>query len=72
MMDMNPYIIHLETNQVEEVELAVGEDGRSVFDAYGAHYEIDGNKLIARVLGEEVYHWNIMKENNEVYIMEEN
>lgn len=71
-MDMNPYLIHLETNQVEEVEIAVGEDGRSVFDAYCAHYEINGNKLVAEVLGEEIYHWNIVKENNEVYIMEEN
>lgn len=71
-MDINPYLIHLETNQIEDIEIAVGEDGRRVFDAYCAHYEINGNKLVARVLGEEVYHWNIVKENNEVYIMEEN
>ncbi|MBD5494782.1 MAG: hypothetical protein HDR12_10510, partial [Lachnospiraceae bacterium] len=72
MMDMNPCLIHLETNQVEEIEIAVGENGRRVFDSYGAHYEIDGNKLIARVLGEEIYHWNIVNVNNEVYIMGEN
>lgn len=72
MMDWKPKLIHLETNQVEEIDIAVGENGRRVFDSYGAHYEINENKLIARVLGEEVYRWDIVKENNEVYIMEEN
>lgn len=72
MKDMNPCLIHLETNQIEEIEIAVGENGRSVFDSYCAYYEINGDKLIARVLGEEIYHWNIVKENNEVYFMEEN
>lgn len=72
MMDWKPKLIHLETNQVEEIDIAVGENGRRVFDSYGAHYEINENKLIARVLGEEVYRWDIVKENNEVFIMEEN
>lgn len=72
MMDWKPKLIHLETNQVEEIDIAVGENGRRVFDSYGAHYEINENKLIARVLGEEVYRWDIVKENDEVYIIEEN
>lgn len=69
-VDGNPYLIHLETNQIEGIEIAVGEDGMKVFDPYCAHYDINGNKLIAKVSGEEVYRWNIVKENNEVYIME--
>ena len=63
-------LIHLETNQIEEIEIAVGDNGQPVFDSYGAHYEINDNKLIARVLGEERYRWDIVKENQEVHIVE--
>ena len=67
-----PRLIHLETNQAEEIEIAVGDDGQHVFDSYGVHYEINDNQLIAKVLGEELYRWDIVKENQEVYIREEN
>lgn len=60
-LSWTPYLIHLETNQIEDIEGDTDE-----YDPVGAHYEINGNKLIARVLGEEVYRWNIVKENNEV------
>ena len=70
--DRVPRLIHLETNRVEEIEIAVGDDGRPVFDSYGVHYEINDNQLIANVMGEELYRWDIVKENQEVYIREEN
>ena len=69
-MDSNPKLIHLETNQIEEIEIPIGDNGRRVFDAYGAHYEISGNHLIARYKSEELYRWDIVKENQEVHIVE--
>ena len=69
-MDSNPKLIHLETNQIEEIEIAVGDNRERVFDAYGAHYEINGNHLIARYKSEELYRWDIVKENQEVHIVE--
>ena len=69
-MDSNPKLIHLETNQVEEIEIAVGDNRERVFDAYGAKYEISGNQLIARYENEELYRWDIVKENQEVHIVE--
>lgn len=60
----------METNQIEEIEILIGDKGRRVFDAYGAHYEINGNHLIARYKSEELYRWDIVKENQEVHIVE--
>ena len=68
--DGEPRLIHLETNQIEEIEIAVGDNRERVFDAYGAHYEINGNHLIARYKSEELYRWDIVKENQEVHIVE--
>ncbi|MCM1145706.1 MAG: hypothetical protein NC407_13480 [Lachnoclostridium sp.] len=70
-MDVKPKLIHLETNQIEEIEIPVGDNGwwDVAFDAYGAHYEIKGNHLIARYESEELYRWDIVKKNNEVYII---
>ncbi len=70
MIDWNPKLIHLETNQVEEIEISVGDNRERVFDACGAKYEITGNQLIVRYKNEELYRWDIVKENQEVRIVE--
>lgn len=64
MIDWTPHLIHLETNRIEDIERDADD-----YDPYGVQYEINGNQLIAKNVGEEVYRWDIMKENQEVYIM---
>lgn len=60
-LDRYPILISLEKKQVEIIKKE--EDD---YDAYGAEYIIDGNSLVCKVLGEEVYQWKIVREGNEV------
>lgn len=66
MIDWVPHLIHLETSRIEDIEGGIDD-----YDPCGAKYEINGNQLIAKVLGEEVYRWNIVEENHEVSIVKE-
>lgn len=61
---MEPILIHLENNQVEQIKK---EDDD--YDTYGAKYKIDGNRLICQFLDEQIYCWNIIKEDDEVLII---
>ncbi|EOS75078.1 hypothetical protein C819_02719 [Lachnospiraceae bacterium 10-1] len=65
-IDMEPILIHLENNQVEQIKK---EDDD--YDTYGAKYKIDGNRLICQFLDEQIYCWNIIKEDDEVLIIAE-
>lgn len=62
-LDWSPILIHLENNQVEVIR-----DKDDDYDAYGARYRLEGNRLICECLGEEIYRWNIVSENNEIRI----
>ena len=62
--DFGPYLIHLETKHIEDIK----KDGDN-YDAYGCKYEIEGDQLIAIVLDEEYYRWDIVRENGEVWIV---
>lgn len=58
--DSGPYLVHLETNQIEDIRQK--EDD---YDPYGCRYEVTGNQLIATCLDEEYYRWNIIREKGE-------
>ena len=62
-----PKLIHIETSQIENIEMDT-----HAYDPAGAKYEIDEEQLIVTTWEEKNYHWNIVKENNEVYITKEN
>lgn len=62
--DFGPRLIHLETKQIEDIK--IDEDN---YDAYGCKYEIEGDQLIATVLDEEYYRWDIVRENGEVRLV---
>lgn len=66
-LDRSPILISLEKKQVEIIKKE--EDD---YDAYGAEYIIDGNRLVCKVLGEEVYQWKIVQEGNEVKLVGDN
>ena len=57
-------MIHLETKRIEDIK----KDGDN-YDTYGCKYEIEGDQLIAIVLDEEYYRWDIVRENGEVRIV---
>lgn len=59
--DDGPYLIHLETNQIEDIRKK--EDD---YDAYGCKYEVIGDQLVAICLGEEQYRWDIVREEGEI------
>ena len=59
-----PLLIHLETGQVEEIKSV-----DDYYDTYGAKYEIQDNRLVCKCLGEEIYHWDIVREDNDVRII---
>jgi len=61
--DDGPYLIHLETNQIEDIRKK--EDD---YDAYGCKYEVIGDQLVAICLGEEQYRWDIVREEGEILI----
>lgn len=64
-IDMSgPLLIHLETNQIEEIKR---EDDD--YDIYGAKYEIQDNRLVGTCMGEEIYCWNIVKNNDDICII---
>lgn len=66
-IDMSgPLLIHLETNQIEEVKK---EDDN--YDIYGAKYEVQDNQLVCTCMGEEIYRWGITRKNNDITIEEE-
>ncbi len=60
-VDMGPILIHLENNQVEQIKKDDDD-----FDPYGAKYIIDGNYLICQVMDEEIYRWNIVRNEDEI------
>ena len=39
------------------------------YDTYGAKYDIQDNRLVCKCLGEEIYHWDIVREDNDVRII---
>lgn len=59
--DSGPYLVHLETNQIEDIRQK--EDD---YDPYGCRYEVTGNQLIATCLDEEYYRWDIITEEGEI------
>lgn len=64
-IDMSgPLLIHLETNQIEEIKR---EDDD--YDIYGTKYEIQDNRLVGTCMGEEIYCWNIVKNNDDICII---
>lgn len=64
-IDMSgPFLIHLETNQIEEIKKADDD-----YDIYGAKYEIRDNQLVGTCMGEEIYCWNIVRENDDIRII---
>lgn len=65
-LDMYPMLIHLENNQVEVIK---NEDDD--YDAYGATYRLESNYLICECLGEEIYRWNIVSENNDILFVKD-
>ena len=64
--DWSPMLIHLENDQVEVIR-SKDDD----FDAYGAKYRLEGNYLICECLGEEIYRWNIVSENNDILFVKD-
>lgn len=67
-IDMSgPLLIHLETNQIEKIKKKDDD-----YDVYGAKYEIQDNQLVCTCLGEKIYCWDIVKENNDIHITKVN
>lgn len=61
--DAGPVLIHLETEHIEAVKKE--EDD---YDAWGCHYELKGNQMIAIFSDEEYYRWDIIRENGDIYL----
>ena len=62
-IDMEPLLIHLENNQVEQIKK---EDDD--YDTYGARYKVEDDKLICKFMDEEIFCWDIIREDNEILI----
>lgn len=64
-VDMDaPVLLHLERNEIEPVE-----SGKCKYDTYGAEYEMQGNRLIAQGFGEQLFQWDIVERDGEVFIV---
>ena len=61
--DAGPVLIHLETEHIEAVKKE--EDD---YDAWGCHYKLKGNQMIAIFSDEEYYRWDIIRENGDIYL----
>lgn len=66
--DMGPLLVHLETNQIERIK-NYDKDIYDDYDAYGCHYEIKGEQMIAIVLDKECYRWDIIREDGEIRML---
>lgn len=65
--DSGLYMIHIETNQLEEIVTVDAHEGN--FETWGCEYEIKGEQVIATCLDEEYYRWDIVKENGEIRLV---
>ena len=62
--DFGPYLIHLETDYIEEIKKK--EDD---YDAYGCKYEIKGEQMLATVMDNEYYCWDIIWDKGEIQLV---
>ena len=67
--DSGLYMIHIETNQLEEIVTVDAHEGN--FETWGCEYEIKGDQVIATCLDEETYCWDIVKENGEIHLVKD-
>lgn len=65
--DSGLYMIHIETNQLEEIVTVDAHEGN--FETWGCEYKIKGDQVIATYLDELYYRWDIVKENGEIRLV---
>lgn len=61
------YMVHTETGRIEEI--ITGSAQEDDFEAWGCHYEIKGNQVIATCANEKVFHWDIVSSAGEVALI---
>lgn len=60
-----PILVHLERNEIEEIS------EEREFDTDGAKYRILGSSLVAQdYYGEQLYQWEILERDGEIYVVE--
>lgn len=59
-----PVLIHLEKNEIEPI---INE--KCKYDTYGVEYKIQDHYMIAQCLGEQLYQWEILKKDGEVFLI---
>ena len=60
-----PVLLHLERNEIEPI---VSKNCN--YDTYGAQYEIQENCLIAQSCGEQLYKWEILEKDEEIFVVD--